>query len=406
MKLLIAIVGSVTACMLSMAQPQISATASRFSNPQHVFTLRAEVLAGRAQAFDKGALLAAANQVESAQEQLQSAIDTSQDLDEAYEARDLLANMYVRNGMYQQAQEEIEAALRLRPQGGDAKSMLPLTKALSALPPTYVVSFQPTKLRIGAKSKALPLKLNGQDASFLFDTGANISVIGESEAKSLGLKTAHVNGTMGDSSGIGVSNLRVALAKDLVIGGLHLKNVPFLVLDDRGEPWKSMPPNKRGIVGIPVLLAMRTIRWNPKGSFSFGFPSEALDLSNCNVLFSNSTPVVAVQVDGKPLEFTLDTGAVSTDLNPAFATSLPELTQSGKLEEHSIEGLGGKTVGASVVLPAVRLAFGGGEAVLKQAHVFTEHGNGTWAEGNMGTDVLSQGSGFRLDFRAMKLHLD
>jgi hypothetical protein len=50
----------------------------------------------------------------------------------------------------------------------------------------------------------------------------------------------------------------------------------------------------------------------------------------------------AVQHAGAPLfDFTLDTGAVDTDLNPIFAKELPALVSSGQKETHKITGLGG-----------------------------------------------------------------
>ena len=124
----------------------------------------------------------------------------------------------------------------------------------------------------------------------------------------------------------------------------------------------------------------------------------------CATCYSN--PIVDVLVENKHLEFTLDTGAVDTDLNPEFAKALPSLMKSGTPEKRSIEGLGGKTEGSSVVLDSVTFEIGGRSVVLKPAHVFTEHGNGTWAAGNLGMDLLKQADVFTLDFGAMTLRLE
>ena len=183
------------------------------------------------------------------------------------------------------------------------------------------------------------------------------------------------------------------------------KNVPFVVVSDAGEPWNTLPTKRRGIIGIPVLLAMRTIRWRPTGSFELGLSSAALDISSCNVLFHNANPVTEVRIDGKHLAFTIDTGAVTTDLNPPFAKALPLLVKTGTPEKQTIEGLGGTTEGQSILLPSVTLQLGGGTAVLKPAHVFTEQGNGSWAAGNLGMDLLGQSSSFTLDFTAMTVRL-
>jgi hypothetical protein len=59
-----------------------------------------------------------------------------------------------------------------------------------------------------------------------------------------------------------------------------------------------------------------------------------------------------------------------------------------------------------VLLPSATFEIGGQSPTLKPAHVFTEHGNGTWAAGNLGMDLLKQRQGFTLDFKAMMLHLE
>ncbi|HEX7157719.1 MAG TPA: aspartyl protease family protein, partial [Edaphobacter sp.] len=277
--------------------------------------------------------------------------------------------------MYRDAFNEITAALKERPDAADPKSMLPIATALKELPTMTVAAMRPSTLQIEPDSIFLPLKLDGKEAEFFFDTGAGMSVLGESEAKELGLVTKTVEGKMGDASGQGVTGLRIALVSDLIIGGLHLRNVPFVVLPDSGESWDQLPRRKRGIIGIPVLLAMHTLRWTPKGSFEFGFPTRPLNVATCNMLFHNSNPVIDVRVERKRLNFTLDTGAVDTDLNPAFAKALPALMKSGTPENRPLEGVGGTVNGDSILLPSVTLQFGNRNTVLKPAHVFTEHGN-------------------------------
>ena len=65
---------------------------------------------------------------------------------------------------------------------------------------------------------SVPLSINGKPASYLFDTGAWISVMSEAEANRLGLEIRSGSATMGDPSGNGV-RFRTAVAKDLRLGG-------------------------------------------------------------------------------------------------------------------------------------------------------------------------------------------
>jgi len=124
------------------------------------------------------------------------------------------------------------------------------------------------------------------------------------------------------------------------------------------------------------------------------------------VLFYNSNPVIDVVADGRHLDFTMDTEATDTDLNPAFAKALPRLMEGGKPETHSIEGLGGSVDSSSILLPSVTFSIGGKDVILKPAHVFTEHGDGLWAAGNLDKDLLKQAHAFTLDFVAMTLLLE
>ena len=386
----------------TQAQSNIFKTAY---DANQVFLLRDAIAHARAPLFYRAAVEASLNHVQVAEKDLRSVIRKNLHSDDTYEAHDLLANMYFRNGMYHEGFHEILAALQERPNSSDAKSMLPLLTALNGLPKTAVKKSKPSSLQIDPGSTFLPLKINDRDAEFFFDTGAAISVMGASEATALGLMSKSVKGRLDDASGQGIYGLQITLVSDLRIGGLHLQNVPFIVVADTGEPWTDLPQSKHGIIGLPLLLAMHTLRWRPTGQFEFGFPAQALNVADCNLLFHNSNPVINVLVEGKHLDFTLDTGAVDTDLNPEFARSLPSLIKSGTPENRSIEGLGGRTNSPSILLPFVLLSIGGKNVFLRPAHVFTEHGNGTWAAGNLGMDLLKQAHSFAIDFGAMTLRL-
>ena len=370
-----------------------------------VFALRDAVSHGTASPFYKGVVEASANNIRAAEADLKAVVQHDPKSNESYEAHDVLGNMYFRNGMYHEGYGEIIAALKQRPDASDAKSMLSIFTALNALPKMRIVDTKPTSMKIETDSIFLPLKANEHDLTFFIDTGAGISLIGESEAKELGIIAKPVEGKMGDASGQGVSGLQLAVVSDLRIGGLHLRDVPFIVVADTGEPWNHLPKNRHGIIGLPLLLAMHTIRWSPTGTFDFGFRSQPIKLETCNMLFHNANPIIDTVVEDKHLEFTLDTGAVDTDLNPTFAKALPSLMKSGTPEKRSIEGLGGNVENASILLPSVTFNVGGQDVELKPAHVFTEHGNGSWAAGNLGMDLLKQAHTFTLDFGAMTLRL-
>jgi len=387
-------------CSIAQTPDQLHAM---FESDQY-FALRDATVNTAVPLFYRGAVQTIANRRKAAEKLLGNVIKAAPHSSDAYEAHGLLGNLYFRNGLYRESYRELQAESAEKPDAADVKNALPLIKALSEYPDQTIVKRRYSRLSI--QGGYLPVSINGLDARYIFDTGAAISVISDLEAKRVGLTPQRVETKLNEASGNDVTGLRVAVAKDLILGHLHLRNVAFIVLPDTREPFSDVSQEKRGILGIPVFLAMQTLRWQPKGSFEFGFSPAPLHLSASNLLFHDNSTVVQVFSQSRPLEFTLDTGAIDTDLNPVFAATFPDLLkQSGIPEVHSITGVGGTNSYDSVLLPSVTFEVGGSAVTLKPAHVYTKYGLTSWAAGNLGNDLLHQAQTITLDFHAMTLRL-
>jgi predicted aspartyl protease len=326
----------------------------------------------------------------------------------AYRAHDILGNLYQRNGLYKEALRELDAALLERPNAQDMRNVRPVFALLAASGDMRTIKLRPSKLAL-TPGDDVPFTINGHSDSFAFDTGATISVISEGEAAHLGLVAKAVSTKFGNSSGNGLSGVRVAVAAEMRVGGLTLRNIPFMVIPDTSEPFAEMPPDEghRGLIGLPILLAMRSIRWTLRSTLEFDLP-ETSSAPFSNFLFHDQSPIVQVKVSGHDLDFTLDTGAVDTDLNPRFAREFPELVAEGKKETNKITGIGGSKDYIAVLLPPFALDIGGKTVMLPHAHVSTEEGLGgttIWA-GNLGDDALTQSHAIVLDFKRMFLLLE
>lgn len=370
------------------------------------FALRdAVAVSGHAPAFYRGAVEDSLNRVQEAQRDLEKAV--SADPRDAFAADEMLANENFRNGRYREGLAELEAAYKLRPDAADVKNFLPLMRALAAWPDMEVVECRGSRVKMkpqGKRTQWLPVKIDGHDVIYGFDSGAALSTMGEAEAKQLGLEVRHVEMDLNEASGKDVPGVDIAMVHDLVIGGLHLRNVPFFVMQDTGEPFAKMAVGTRGLIGLPVLLAMQAARWDSEGWFTLGSIAHLRHPTTQNLLFHGTAAIVEVAVNGRALIFGLDTGAVDTDLNAGFAKALPELVARGKRETRAITGMGGSESYDSVLLGPVTFSVAGYDVVLNAPHVFPSHSLGSF-DGNMGHDILDQAKSVTIDFKSMALEL-
>ena len=400
MKLRIAALGLLC---LGSAAAQTSDNLRKMLDRNQIFALRDAVEHERkVDIFYRGAVEAYRNEVAPARNDLKRAIRNDPHSVEASDARDMLANMESRNGHYREALHWVEDAIAVTG-SGDAKNVMPSFRAFAELGDMKVVRLKSSTVEC---KDGLPVVINGKQVTYGFDTGGAQSVMGESDAKMLGLALQHVSTKAREASGTAVPGFDVAVAKDLTIGGLHLRNVPFLVLDDTKEPFVHVPVGQRGLIGLPVLIAMQAVSWQPATDrCAFGPDVREVGKGLRNLLFDGSTPIVQASVDGKPLTFALDTGAVDTDLNPGFAKALPELLQAGQKETRPITGYGGTNNYDSMLLGPVMFRIGGMDVTLKSPHVFLSHSFGKF-DGNLGNDILDQAETLLLDFKAMELRLE
>lgn len=370
------------------------------------FALRDATAQAKAPLFYRATTEYAFNQIKLAQKHLNAVIKTAPHSDNAYEAHGMLANLSFRNGLYREAYLQIQAMLAEKPNAADVKNMIPMFRALSRSDQiilTHKASTLP--MFMNENGVFIPIVLDGHEAHYSVDTGSNMSLMSESEAKRLGLQVQSVETQIGSATEAHFG-ARIAVVKKFIVGGLHLENVAFTVLPDAQEPFVDMPEGQRGILGIPVLIAMQTFRWNPKGTFAFGFKPEPKDLPASNLAFDGIIPVTQVGIEEKELEFPLDTGATHSVLYKPFAKEFSAvLKNSGQKESHKLTGLAGSSSYDSVVLPSLKFNMGGLTVHLTPAHILTEDINGNWAPGNLGRDLLNQAQTITFDFHAMTLRL-
>jgi predicted aspartyl protease len=377
----------------------------------HWFQLRDAIANVKAPELYQGAVAAAFDQRDLAVARLQHVITSAPQSSEAVEARELLLHLYMRASQYSKAvsmmKEQIAARVGKPATDGDRASLA----LLSQLPDMSVLARGKSTLHYEMRGANLgiPVSINDKPANFLLDTDANLSAISESEANRLGMSildgAVKLVGVTGDATG----GARMAVAKDFVVGNFHFKNMAFFVVRDDQEPFVDFPAGERGIIGIPVILALETLRWRRDGTIEIGFASSARNLARANICFDNEDPVTQVAFTQRKLEFVLDTGAEDSELWPPFAKDFASLLgQAGKKDSKTLIGFEGNQDFDVVTLPEVRLALGGFADLLRPAPVLTKStvALSNFYYGRAGMDLLNQAQSATIDFHALTLTLN
>lgn len=369
------------------------------------FELREAIKSKEAPALYKGAVASAFNDSKDAEKYLNQAIKQAPNSKDAEEAHEMLAYLYARSGMSHEAVRQFDAILRINPGRQDVENVRPIFNAFSRYPNQSIGKQRRTIVhgKIGKEGIVIPISINGKTVHWGLDTGFNLSIMSESEARMLGLTIDQISAQATDSNA-GTVKVRTAVVPDLTIGKVQLHNVPFLIAPDSQRPWNELPSGSKGLIGLPVAIALQTIGWRSDGTFEIGLaPTHPAD-SEHNLCFDNLSAVTRVQFEGKELDFMLDTGDVAgSELWNRFAVDFAKIVKEGTKSSKQVNEVGGSSVRETTVLPGIKLRVGGLETSLQLATVFSQPVGDRIHHGLLGMDVLSQAHEVRVDFQSMNL---
>jgi predicted aspartyl protease len=356
-------------------------------------------------ALYRGAVANAFNDVPDAERLLRSVLLANPGSPDADDAHELLSQIYLRTGRYRQLIEHIDARLLAFPNNTRAQGLRDEVAAFSGLPNQSGGRPRPASLRHDG-SIFIPLSINGVPARYFFDTGAWVSCMTESEASRIGLRIRDTAGQLGTST-TAKTAFRTAVAPEVKIGNLHLTNVSFAVFPDTQEPWSAIALGERGIIGMPILLALRTLRWTKDGRVELSGASAPRRSRQSNLLFEGNHLIVTAGFEGATIRATLDTGAETTDIYGAFARQFPRAIPRQALKDSTeVRGIGHAESYDSVSVPELTFRLGGVDTALRPAHVILREMGPACCVANVGLDLLKQSHAFTIDFAAMRLTLE
>jgi predicted aspartyl protease len=273
-----------------------------------------------------------------------------------------------------------------------------LAQILSGTPAQSISWNGPVKLKTSKNPFGLrvaELVVNGVRGLWLLDTGANQSVVSRTFAQRLGVTPLPGVASVGSGVTGRKSSLRVAVLPTMQIAGAALTNVVLLVLDDESLRTGSGPDAYQidAVLGYPILKALGVVTFT-RDAFMAWEAAEA-DGRGVRMYMRGLTPAIECDVEGRPLLFTLDTGASGTDLSVRYYELFR--TQADSWKKYSVEtgGAGGSSKHDVYIQPRLVMKSGTSTVTLSDVSILPVHMNA-------GIDVLFGNLG-RISSTALRL---
>jgi len=253
------------------------------------------------------------------------------------------------------------------------------------------------------KSKLWNVPVHAADTTidFIFDTGANISTIVESMAEKLHLKRLHLSIEVAGIQGTKVP-CDIGVADSIEIGDIKIRNVVFLVLPDASLSFKKAGYYIHGIIGYPVIAAMKEIHLSQIGSLTIPMAPHTGKVQN--LALDGMFPMVNVATDDDTLLFHFDTGAMTSYLYSIyFEKYKAAIKKEGRVQHSKVGGAGGVKKLTSYKISDFNLYIGDKKATLPSIDVLTKQIKSTKEQvyGNLGQDLIRQFDEMVINFESM-----
>lgn len=286
----------------------------------------------------------------------------------------------------------------------DYKNSLKLWAALEEVPAQQVdireyTNMKMVKDRIGLRN--LSLVVHDTTVHFIFDTGANISTTTRSMAQRLKMQVIPADIEVNTITGKKVmADLGVC---DLIqLGNIDIRNAVFLVMPDEVLNIPQVDFQINGILGYPVIAAMKEITITKAGEFEVPirpsmFPGPS------NLAMDGLTPMICISE--RP--YTFDTGADETILYRAFyLENKADIDKRYKLQKIKFGGAGGiSEFDGFVIQHKFRIL--GKKVKLKRIQLLKEKvKEAETVYGNIGQDLIRHFDAMTLNFEGMFIRFE
>ncbi len=286
----------------------------------------------------------------------------------------------------------------------DYENSLKIWTALENAPAQQVDIKKTTTIKMEkdiAGLNTLKMFANNDSLNFIFDTGANLSTTSLSVAKQLNMEIIPVDIKVGTITGENVI-AKLALCNKLTMGNIDLFNVVFLVLPDEALCFPHINYQIYGILGFPVIEALKEMRITKNGNFIVP-RDESLSSECSNMAMEGLTPIIYINEK----HFTFDTGADHTIFYHKFyKENQAEIDINHKSEKISFGGAGGQKEFEGYKIDYV-FNIGGTQVSLQNISLLKEKINKSeTVYGNIGQDLIQNFNMMVINFDKMFIRFE
>jgi len=222
----------------------------------------------------------------------------------------------------------------------DLKNQLKIYSALKNIPPQKIDKLKDLFIVMSkdvAGLNNLPVSTALDTSNFIFDTGANLSVISKTTSQKLEVDILPNSDIEVDALTGNTVLAKLGWVKELKIEHITLQNVIFLVFQDKDLAFPSINYQINGILGYPVIAALGEVHLGKDGSFKVPKITPTNGRYR-NLALDELTPIVKIDT----MLYTFDTGASTTMLYPGYFQQNKEFIEENYKEETiQLGGAGG-----------------------------------------------------------------
>lgn len=243
--------------------------------------------------------------------------------------------------------------------------------------------------------------INGIEADITFDTGAGVNIISDSLAQKFGLIPLEAYNNV---RGIGTQKVQYAMAKEMKLGNITIKDVPFVIVDFEvnNEEANKYVNCLSVVVGSELIVQLQDLTLDfVSRKITIPATAPAKSTVSPNMCFSSTMNIITKgTIHNNPIWICLDTGDASFgSLNGDFFERNKEyVLENSRPDTLRVAGIGGVHVSECYNLSNVDISLGGSSTIVPEITVNPGlNPLGTDYECNLGLKSLMQFSRINLN---------